>query len=54
MCLFWINFDKKKQTSYTEKYQDHIPCIFAYKVICIVDKFSKPIVFCREENAINN
>ena len=29
--------------SYTEKYQEHIPCSFAYKVVCIDDKFSKPV-----------
>ena len=26
--------------SYTKKYQDHIPCSFAYKVVCVDDKFS--------------
>ena len=30
--------------SYTKKYQDHVPCSFAYKVVCIGDRFSKPIV----------
>ena len=30
--------------SYTKKYQDHVPCSFAYKVVCIDDRFSKPIV----------
>ena len=30
--------------SYTKKYQDHIPCSFAYKVFCVDDKFTKPIV----------
>ena len=30
--------------SYTKKYHDHALCNFAYKVICINDKFSKPIV----------
>ena len=26
--------------SYTKKiYQDHVPCIFAYKVVCIDDRF---------------
>ena len=25
--------DKKNSASYTEKYQDHIPCSFAYKVV---------------------
>ena len=37
--------------SYTKKYQDHIPCSFAYKVVCIDDRFSKPIVVFRGENA---
>ena len=37
--------------SYTKKYQDHIPCSFAYKVVCIDDKFSKPIVIYRGKNA---
>ena len=30
-----------------EKYHDHVPCSFAYKVVCIDDKFSKPIVVYR-------
>ena len=37
--------------SYTKKYQDHIPCSFAYKVACIDDRFTKPIVVYRGENA---
>ena len=36
---------------YSKKYQDHIPCSFAYKVVCIDDKFTKPIVVFRDENA---
>ena len=31
-----------------KKYQDHIPCSFPYKVVCIV--FTKPIVVYRGEN----
>ena len=27
-----------------KKYQDHIPCSFDYKLVCVDDKFSKPIV----------
>ena len=34
-----------------KKYQDHIPCSFAYKVVCIDDKFSKPIVIYRGKNS---
>ena len=65
-CLFLLKFmltsesllknieEKKKNTgSYTEKYQDHVPCSFAYKVICIDDKFSKPVVLYREDNAVH-
>ena len=27
--------------SYTRKYQGHVPCSFAYKVVCVDDKFTK-------------
>ena len=37
--------------SYTKKYQDHVSCSFAYKVVCIDGKFTKPIVVFRGENA---
>ena len=37
--------------SYTKKYQDHVPCSFAYKVVCIGNRFSKQIVVFRGENA---
>ena len=33
------------------KYQDHIPCSFAYKVVLVDDRFIKPIVFYKGENA---
>ena len=36
---------------YSKKYQDHIPCSFAYKLVCVDDKFSKSIVVFRGENA---
>ena len=32
-------------------YQDNIPCSFAYKVVCVDDKFSKRIDVYRGENA---
>ena len=38
--------------SYTKKYQDHVPCSFAYKVVCIDDRFSKPIFVFRGKNAV--
>ena len=37
--------------SYSKKYHDHVPCSYAYKIVCIDDKFSKPIVIYRGENA---
>ena len=36
---------------YTKKYHEHVPCSFAYKTVCIDDRFSKPIVVYRGENA---
>ena len=34
-----------------KKYEDHVPCGFAYKVACIDNRFSKPIVAFRGKNA---
>ena len=34
-----------------KKYQDHIPCSFAYKVACIDDRFTEPNIVYRCENA---
>ena len=36
---------------YSKKYQDHIPCSFAYNFVCVDHKFSKLIVNFRGENA---
>ena len=36
---------------YTKKYHNHIPCSYAYKIVCIDDRFSKSIVVYRGENA---
>ena len=33
--------------------QTYIPWSFAYKVVCIDDKFSKPVVLHRGKNAVN-
>ena len=38
--------------SYTKKYQDQIPCSFAYKLVCIGDKFSKDVLLYRGKNAV--
>ena len=34
----------KNNASYTEKYQDHILCRFAYNVVCVDNKFNKVVV----------
>ena len=35
------------------KVESIIPCSFTYKVICIDDKFSKPVVLYRGKNYVN-
>ena len=37
---------------YTRKYQDHVPCSFAYKVVCVDNKYSKKIHFYRGKDAV--
>ena len=37
--------------SYSKKYQDHVPCSFPYKLVCVDDKFTKPKVVFRGESA---
>ena len=41
----------KLEGSYTKKYQDHVPCSFTYRVVCIDDRFNKLIVVYRGKNA---
>ena len=36
--------------SCTKKYHDHVPCSYAFKVVCIDNGFSKPIVVYRGKN----
>ena len=42
-----------ENSSYTKKYQSHIPCGFGYKLICIDNKFSKDIIVYRGKDCIN-
>ena len=44
--------DRGDNASYTEQYQHHILGSFAYKVLCVDDKFSKSVVLYREKNAV--
>ena len=39
----------KNNGSYTEKYQDHIPCSFAYKIVCFDKKFSQKVVLYKRK-----
>ena len=36
--------------SCTKKYHDHFPCTYAFKVVCIDNRFSKPTVVYRGKN----
>ena len=38
--------------SFTTKYQDHIPCSFAYKLVCVDDQYSKDVVLYRGKNGV--
>ena len=40
--------------SYSKKYQDHIPSSFAYKFVCVDDKFRKSFVVFRGETLLLN
>ena len=41
---------ESSEGSCTKKYQDHIPCNFTYKPVCLDHRFSKPIVVYRGED----
>ena len=43
---------KCDEGSYAEKYQDHIPFSFAYKIVCIDNQFTKPTIIYRGENSL--
>ena len=34
-----------------KRYQDHIACSIIYKLVCVDDKFTKPIVVFKGKNA---
>ena len=50
---FECNFKKFEcyESTYTKKYHEHVSCSYAYKVVCIDDKYSKPTVVYRGINA---
>ena len=52
-CDFECNLEGVEiyEGSYSKKYQKHILCSFAYKVVCSDDRFNKSIVVFKGENA---
>ena len=38
----------------SKKYQDHVPCSFAYKLFCVDDRFSKAFVVLRGKMLLLN
>ena len=55
-CNIYADFEcnlesvESYEDSYSKKYQGHIPCSFTYKLACVNDKFTKPIVVFRGKN----
>ena len=55
-CILRPTSSKKvseKNGTYTEKYQDHIPLSFAYKVVCVDNKFRKDVFMYQGKIAAN-
>ena len=58
-CWYWSSLEKvntndwDKNTSYTEKYQNHVLRSFDYKLVCTDDKVSKSVVLYRGPNAFH-
>ena len=46
-----VKSSDKNNGSYTERYQAHVSCSFAYKVVCVDKKFSKKVALYRGKNA---
>ena len=57
LCKIYSDFEcildsvESYEGSCTKNYQHHIPYSFAYKLVCVDDRFSKPIIIYRGENA---
>ena len=49
LSVFYVQLHRlkisDKKDSCTAKHQDHIPCSFAYKVVCVDNKFSKDAAY---------
>ena len=53
MLILSVIFKKGEcyEGTYTKKYHEHVSCSYAYKVVCIDDKYSKSIIVYRGVNA---
>ena len=40
--------------SHTSKYQQHVACSYDYKLLCVDDKFSKPLKSCLIKDTVYN
>ena len=53
----YVNFESNLENveiyegSCTKRYQSHNSCSFAYEIVCIYDRFSKPVAVFRGEKA---
>ena len=48
-----VKSNDKNNALYNKKCQDHVPCSFAYKVLWIDDRFSKPVLLYRGKNSVS-
>ena len=51
MLILSVQRVESYEVSYFKKYQNHVPCSFACKLVCFYDKFNKPIVVFRGKKA---
>ena len=45
--------DRDKNSSYTKKYQAHIPCSFVTDLFALMIKLASQLFFTEEKNAVN-
>ena len=52
-CVEYISIECDSNSSYTKKYQEHIPYSFAYEVVCVDNKFSKKLILYTGKDGAN-
>ena len=48
------NGKQNQNEYYTNKYQKHVACSYSYKLVCVDDKFIKPVKTYLGDNAVYN